>query len=208
MVPFQHLSGEDIAGKHDQPPCEGLLAAGTAMDIGAAIDRASVESAASAVVVVRGTACVTVATQPKVLRSPCPNARISAFRRRGSAWRPWAELYSRLRPGTAGSLRNLPQNAVVENDTGPTGAVGSHGPSIRVASTSPGQGGIVMHRNRSGSAPVQRYWKAVPNGMSMETPGVRTVTASLLSSRRQISPWPDKTCQNSLTVAWTVARFT
>ena len=65
-----------------------------------------------------------------------------------------------------------------------------------------------MHRNRSASAPVQRYWKAVPTGMSMETPGVRTVTSSPLSSRRQISPRPDRTCQNSLTVAWTVARFT
>ena len=56
--------------------------------------------------------------------------------------------------------------------------------------------------------PVQRYWKAVPTGMSMETPGVRTVTSSPLSSRRQISPRPDRTCQDSLTVAWTVARFT
>ena len=45
-----------------------------------------------------------------------------------------------------------------------------------------------MHRNRSASAPVQRYWKAVPTGMSMETPGVRTVSSSPLSSRRQISP--------------------
>ena len=92
--------------------------------------------------------------------------------------------------------------------TGVTGAVGTHGPWVRVASASPGQGGIVMHRNRSASAPVQRYWKAVPTGMSMETPGVRTVTSSPLSSRRQISPRPDRTCQNSLTVAWTVARFT
>ena len=81
-------------------------------------------------------------------------------------------------------------------------------PSIWVASALPGQGGIVVHRNRSASAPLQRYWKAVPTGMSMETPGVRTVTSSPLSSRRQISPRPDRTCQNSLTVAWTVARFT
>src|SRR4026207_2505355 len=101
----------------------------------------------------------------------------------------------------------LPQSAVAAV-TGPTGAVDSHGPSIWVASAFPGHGGIVMHRNRSASAPVQRYWKGVPTGMSMETPGVRTVTSSPLSSRRQISPRPDRTYQNSLTVAWTVARFT
>ena len=52
------------------------------------------------------------------------------------------------------------------------GAVGTHGPSMWVASALPGHGGIVMHRNRSASVPVQRYWKAVPTAMSMETPGV------------------------------------
>jgi len=38
VVPFQHLSGEDIAGKHDQPPCEWPRATGAAIDIGEAID--------------------------------------------------------------------------------------------------------------------------------------------------------------------------
>src|SRR6266511_165933 len=41
---------------------------------------------------------------------------------------------------------------------------------MTVASLSPGQRGIVMQRNWSGSTPVQRYWNAVPTGMSMETP--------------------------------------
>jgi len=38
MVPFQHLPGEDIARKHDQPPVYGLPATDAAMDIGAALD--------------------------------------------------------------------------------------------------------------------------------------------------------------------------
>jgi hypothetical protein len=37
--------------------------------------------------------------------------------------------------------------------TGPTGAVGTHGPSIWVASALPGQGGIVTHRSRSAFRP-------------------------------------------------------
>lgn len=36
----------------------------------------------------------------------------------------------------------------------------------------------------------------------------KAVASSPLPSRRQISPHPDRTCQNSLTVASTVARFT
>jgi hypothetical protein len=39
----------------------------------------------------------------------------------------------------------------------PAGAFGSHGPSMRVASLSPGQRGMVMQRNWSGSTLVQRY---------------------------------------------------
>ena len=90
----------------------------------------------------------------------------------------------------------------------PSGAVGFQGPSITVASLSPGQRGIVMQRNLSGSTPVQRYWNAVPTGMSIETPVPRTVVSSPVPSRRHICPSPERTCQNSLTVAWTVARFT
>lgn len=65
-----------------------------------------------------------------------------------------------------------------------------------------------MHRNRSGASPVQRYWNSVPTGMSMETPCVRVVVCSPVRSQRQIWPSPERTCQNSLTVAWTVARLT
>jgi hypothetical protein len=89
----------------------------------------------------------------------------------------------------------------------PSGAVGFHGPSMTVASVSPGQRGIVMQRNWSESPPVQRYWNAVPTGMSMETPLPRTVVSSPVLSRRHSCPSPERTCQNSLTVAWTVARF-
>ena len=65
-----------------------------------------------------------------------------------------------------------------------------------------------MHINRRGVLPLLRYWKAVPTGISRETPGDRTVTFSSFASLRQISPLPSKIYQNSLTVACTVARLT
>ena len=46
------------------------------------------------------------------------------------------------------------------------------------ASWAPGQRGIVMQRNWSGSTPSHRYWNAVPTGMSIETPRSRTVVSS------------------------------
>jgi hypothetical protein len=79
-----------------------------------------------------------------------------------------------------------PQSAVAE-DTGPTGAVGIHGPSIWVASAAPGQGGIVMHRNRSACAPVHRYWKPVPTGMSLEGNVRRSLGARASGST---AAWP------------------
>ena len=45
-----------------------------------------------------------------------------------------------------------------------------------------------MHRNCSASDPGAAVLEASTTGMSMETPGVRTVTSSPLSSRRQILP--------------------
>ena len=50
--------------------------------------------------------------------------------------------------------------------------------------------------------PRTAYWKAVPTGMSIETPALQHGHSSPLSSRRQISPRPDSSAQNSLTVAW------
>ena len=73
-----------------------------------------------------------------------------------------------------------------------------------VASESPGQRGMLMQRNSSGSAPVHRYWNAVPTGMSIES-----LVPERLSLPCAVSapdpPSPERTCQNSLTVAWTVA---
>ncbi len=126
------------------------------------------------------------------------------------------------RPGPAGRGRRLGQLIAIarcpacrggrssRGDAGhqPSGAFGFQGPSMIVASLSPGQRGMVTQMNWSGSTPVQRYWNAVPTGMSMETPVSRTVVSSPVASRRQICPSPERTCQNSLTVAWTVARFT
>ena len=53
-----------------------------------------------------------------------------------------------------------------------------HIPSTYVDSCSPGHLGIVMQINLSGSIPTLRYWKAVPTGMSTETPGTKAVTRS------------------------------
>jgi hypothetical protein len=66
------------------------------------------------------------------------------------------------------------------------------------ASSSPGQGGMAMTTQTSGALPLQRYWKDVPRGMSMHTPGMSLVTLSWPSGdRRQISPSPDRTNQYS-----------
>ncbi len=66
---------------------------------------------------------------------------------------------------------------------------------------------MAMHRKVRGSGPLLRYWNAVPTGMSIEVPGVSGVTRSSVASRRQISHWPPRIYQNSLTVACTVARL-
>lgn len=87
--------------------------------------------------------------------------------------------------------------------------VGIEGSELtNVASSAPGQGGMLMQMNSSGSALLQLYWNAVPTGMSMETPRRRSTVCSPVASRRHICPSPERMCQNSLTVACTVARFT
>jgi hypothetical protein len=40
------------------------------------------------------------------------------------------------------------------------------------ACSSPGQGGRAVQVKTSATLPVQRYWNAVPNGMSIVTPGM------------------------------------
>lgn len=79
--------------------------------------------------------------------------------------------------------------------------VGCQGPSTKVASSSPGHGGMDTQTNSRSSLPMLRYWKAVPTGISMEVPGNSAAVRDSWSSRRQISPCPESTCQKSLTVA-------
>ena len=76
---------------------------------------------------------------------------------------------SGIAAGPSRSMRTAPGDACRQS----SGAVGFQGPSMTVASLSPGQRGIEMQRNSSGSTPVQRYWNAVPTGMSMETPALQ-----------------------------------
>ena len=92
-------------------------------------------------------------------------------------------------------------------DPAPNQIVASHIPFTKVASVSPGHGGIATQMNFNSWSDTFRYWKAVPTGMSIAVPASRSVTVLATPWLRQISPCPCSTNQNSLTVAWTVARF-
>ena len=56
------------------------------------------------------------------------------------------------------------------------------GPGMGVASSSPGQGGMVAISTHRGSGPVLRNWNRAPVGISKLTPGRKSKTSSLLPS--------------------------
>ena len=88
---------------------------------------------------------------------------------------------------------------------GPDSTVGAHGPSARIASPAPGQGGIVAPIARSGSSPSARNWNVVPSGMSMLTPGPTSTVSSSSPVERHICPRPDRKNHTSSTVRWRTA---
>ena len=71
--------------------------------------------------------------------------------------------------------------------------------STTIASSRPGQAGMVLSRISSGTSPVLRNWKWVPMGILILVSGISDVKVSASSSFRHISPSPAMTYHTSTT---------
>jgi hypothetical protein len=106
----------------------------------------------------------------------------------------------------SGGLRRLIRNAgpALQVHAGYPGPVDEN----RLVVARPGRQGRDGVKTR-GTSPVQRYWKGVPRGMSMHTPGMsRAMLSRPFVALRQISPSPERTNQYSSIVRKRQARPT
>jgi hypothetical protein len=69
-----------------------------------------------------------------------------------------------------------------------------------MASSIPGQGGMVTATASSGPSPVARNWNAVPAEIAIETPADTATVPTLPVFRRHMRPLPDKKYQTSSTL--------